>query len=222
MTMETASPTPVSSMQDIINILRTQPGWTEQLRDIILGQELLALPAQFRAFEHRTEAAISELRTGQTELMQSQARLQNEVALLRGQSYEARAASRLPSLVRPQTGLSRVRVIKSIQSHESEALADALDDAYEQGQAEWEAIEDIRCADIIASARHGANRWGYVVAEVSITINAHDIQRASRRAQALQQATGKPATAVTIGTAIQDHDRARAAEAGVIVLIMNS
>ena len=59
-------------MDNIVRILEEQPVWADRMRGIILGKELLALPARFYAFEKRTNLAIAELRQGQEVLRQGQ------------------------------------------------------------------------------------------------------------------------------------------------------
>lgn len=224
-------PTLVNSMEDIIRILEEQPVWADRMRSIILGKELLALPSQFLAFMKRTDQSIEtlmqgqdelrqshdELRQGQDELRREQAKLQADVANLKGTDYEARAATHLAALMPAAAGLTRIRVIKSIKTPESENLADTL----ESGAATREEISDIRLSDIIASARHtAAAEWGYVIGEVSVTLDAHDIDRAARRAAAMQRATSALATPVVIGTAIPGELQAQAEAAGVTVIIL--
>lgn len=207
-------PTVVSSMEDIIRILEEQPVWADRMRGIILGKELLKLPAQFHAFEENTNLAIEELKQGQK-------RLEADVANLKGTDYEARAATHLAAIMPAAAGLSRIRVIKSIKTPESEHLADNLDSALESGAAAPEEVRDIRLSDIIASARHSAaGEWGYAICEVSVTLDAHDIDRAARRAAAMQRVTSAPATPVVIGTAISGELQAQAHNVGVIVIIL--
>ena len=228
-------PTLVNSMEDIIRILEEQPAWADRMRSIILGKELLKLPPQFLAFMKKTDQAIETLMQGQDELRQGQieirqeqvelrreqAKLQADVANLKGTDYEARAATHLAALMPAAAGLTRIRVIKSIKTPESENLADTLDSALESGAATREEIRDIRLSDIIASARHtAAGQWGYVIGEASVTLADHDIDRAARRAAALQRATSAPATPVVIGTAIPGELQAQAAAAGVTVIIL--
>ena len=47
MTTAEFPPTLVSSMEDIVRILQRQPEWAERMRNIIMGQELMNLPARF-------------------------------------------------------------------------------------------------------------------------------------------------------------------------------
>ena len=79
--------------------------------------------------------------------------LLNDLALLNESNYEYRAATHLAALMPAAAGLTRIRVIKSIKTPESENLADTLDSALESGAATQEEIRDIRLSNIIASAR---------------------------------------------------------------------
>ena len=67
--------TTINSQEDFLRALRENPEWKEAVRALILGEELLQLPARFNAFadeqrqvKKRVESDISELKTGVQEL----------------------------------------------------------------------------------------------------------------------------------------------------------
>ena len=79
--------TTINSQEDFLRALRENPEWKEAVRALILGEELLQLPARFNAFADeqrqvnkrvetrldRMESDISELKTGVGELQAGQA-----------------------------------------------------------------------------------------------------------------------------------------------------
>ena len=74
--------TTINSQEDFLRALRDNPEWKEAVRALILGEELLQLPARFDAFveeqrqvNKRVESDISELKAGQSRLEAGQEEL---------------------------------------------------------------------------------------------------------------------------------------------------
>ncbi len=75
--------TTINSQEDLLRALRENPEWKEAVRALILGEELLQLPARFNAFvdeqrqaNKRIESDISDLKTDVKELKAGQAQLE--------------------------------------------------------------------------------------------------------------------------------------------------
>ncbi len=84
----------IETIQDLIRILRDQPEWKEELRRLILTEELLALPAAFERFREdefrplaqrvdRIEGDVQVLKQDVAELKQDVAILKQDVAVLK-------------------------------------------------------------------------------------------------------------------------------------------
>ncbi len=52
----------VRDFQDLLELLRQHPEWRQQLWALLAGEELLRLPAEFRAFREETERRFAEIR----------------------------------------------------------------------------------------------------------------------------------------------------------------
>ena len=100
--------TTINSQEDFLRALRENPEWKEAVRALILGEELLQLPARFNAFVDeqrqvnkrvetrldRIEGDISELKDGQTELRTGQAELRAGQEELRAGQAQLQAGQR--------------------------------------------------------------------------------------------------------------------------------
>ena len=89
--------TSFNSQEDFLRALKENPQWKEAVRAIILGEELLQLPVQFRAFVgqvssfiDQTEAFITEQRQFNAEQRQTNERMEEFVAEQRQLNAEQR------------------------------------------------------------------------------------------------------------------------------------
>ena len=214
-------PFAVEDFQDLIRLLDAHPDWRRDLRRIVLTDDILALPEAVRglvaaqertearlqalaAAQERTEARLAALGEQVTALAAAQerteARLQALIAAqertearldrvevrlgrLEGSDLARRFADRAPAYLGSQ-GYKRVRVVPTAD------WADLIDDAVDQGQVTAAERNDLLRADSIIRARdHEDEVW--LVAEVSVTVDAHDVTRARRRAAVLARLRGR-------------------------------
>ena len=84
--------TTINSQEDLLRALRENPEWKETVRALILGEELLQLPARFNAFadeqrqvNKRVESDISDLKT-------SQARMESDISDLKTSVQDLQAS----------------------------------------------------------------------------------------------------------------------------------
>ena len=126
--------------------------------------------------------------------------LQGQVGNLQGSEYERRAEISLPVIL-SRTGPGFRRVVKS----DKESLIELFDAAVEDGRITEDESRDALVANMIVEAeRRDTHERVYVVAEASITVDAHDVERAAKRAHAISMATGVPAIPVVIGRTIPE------------------
>ncbi len=124
--------------------------------------------------------------------------LENQVGDLQGSEYERRAETNLQAIL-SRTGPGFRRVVKS----DKESLIELFDAAVEDGRITEDNCRDALVANMIVEAeRRDTHERVYVVAEASITVDAHDVERAAKRAHAISMATGVPAIPVVIGRTI--------------------
>jgi exonuclease VII small subunit len=221
----------IRTAQDIIELLRREPSFREEVRRYVLSEELLALPVRFASLEERmermesrmdrleealvrladaqarTEARVEELARAQARTEAELARLSRQVASLTGAVGDLRGW-RLEERVR-QRPFSYLRSLllepKVLSEEEVARLASALEPVL---------LDQLLDADIIAMGQQDG-RTVYLVAEVSTTVRVYDVERAHRAAQALYSAVKEPVLAVAIGDAARPSALERAARLGV-------
>ena len=183
--------------------------------------------AELKTGQARLESDVSELKTGQarlesdvSELKTSQARLESDVVELktgqarlegqfnqfRGENYEARVQSQAMSYAVIQMGFSNPYVSRPVNAGNAPQFNSALLRAISNGSITRDQAMDLCNADLIISGDD--NR--HLVAEISITVSAADIERAVRRAGIMRTATDGVCTPAIIA---QNVPAPRSAEA---------
>ena len=193
--------TPVNTFQDILDALEQNPALRDQLRNYILTEELLQLPAQFVLLR----ADVDELKSGQARLEEGQAclqagqvrlearmdRLEGRFGNVEGHQYEQRAASRilvratLLNIETPQIALAQAGQVR-------QDFHDAMAVAVRAGLISQDEYYDLADTDLIV---RGGNRR-HAVVEISLGPDEDDISRAIRRSEILQRSTGEHVTPV--------------------------
>ena len=150
----------------------------------------------------------------------TQNRMQGQLNNLTGTDYERKVVKRAPRAARRYLGLRSVGVVYGIDVSGSIDLQALLEQATESRAITDEQADEVERADLILRGERTGNEAVFAVAEVSITIDDSDIDRARNRANILANASGLPALSVVIGTSISDANRERANYSGVTVIIM--
>jgi len=181
----------VNDLRDLTQLLAIRPEWRAEMRRLVLTDELLALPdlvSELAVAQQRTEQQIADLVAAQQRTEQQianfavgQQNMHTELAALKGQGLEQRYIQRAPEYF--SNFLRRIRVVwPSTLDHTFEDLLEKYltpDD-----------LKDVLRADVIvkAIARQLASQPEvFLVIEVSIVIDSHDIERAQRRAALLRR-----------------------------------
>ena len=181
--------TPINTLGDILNALERDPALREALRRHILTDELLQMPVRLE----RIEADGSTLKNNLTTLTTTVNRIGGDVSMLKGSDYESHVARLANRFLRRQLGVAAT--VFSPQRNQA-ALATLLDDAETQGNINADETDELDKADLILTADGPTD---YILAEISITIQQHDIDRAAHRAALLAKATGQSVTPFAIG-----------------------
>jgi regulator of replication initiation timing len=156
----------IRTFEDILRALRSHPRWPEELRRLILTDELLILPQKFDEFVQkefrplkqkveRIEGEVGGLKQDVAELKSDVAQLKTEaaqlkieveqlkidVADLKGDNFERKVREKAPAYFG--------RLIKESRVISPEALADLLDEATEQHRITDEERDDTLLTDIV-------------------------------------------------------------------------
>ena len=113
--------------------------------------------------------------------------------MLKGSDYESHVARLANRFLRRRLGIAAN--LFSSQRNQA-ALATLLDDAETQGNINDAETDELDKTDLILTTDGTAD---YILAEISITIQQHDVNRAAHRAALLAKATGQSVTPFAIG-----------------------
>ena len=214
--------TSIPTTADLLRLLREDPDFRDEVRRLVLSQELLELPERFARFEAYVERQFAEVRGDIAEMRGDIARNTSDIGALRGAEYERRIgrifASYASMAFRQRSGraLRRNRLLSSGVSEVNSAFLDLIADALDAGLISEEDWRDLQQVDAVMSGQHEGSTV-YFVGEFSITVNNNDIDRAIARAATLGRATGSEAWPMVIGDNIPEPQRARAEAEGVAV-----
>jgi len=218
--------------RDLVQLLRQHPEWQEELRALLLTQELLTLPALVRELaatvnqlaeqmvrltdrvDHLTERLdrltdrVDQLVEQVAQLTAVQKELVDQVGDLRGWRLEER--------YRTHPAAYFGRLLRRVRLADMSELADAL-----REQLAEDELGEVLLADVILSGRllgpaEPAEIW--VVVEVSATVDRRDVERAQQRAALLRRARYS-AVAVAGGIGVTAGARQAAGGMGVALLL---
>ena len=170
---------------------------------------------QLEARQTRLEDGQARLEASQAQLETRQARLEGNMNRLIGSDYERKAARRAGRLIKRYLGMEDMRVIYAVTIPDNNQLPEILDHAVSAGHLDVSEADELEDADIVM---RGPSE--YAVAEVSVTLDENDVQRARERAGLLAKATTEPVRAVVIGAHALDSASQLAVANNVAVMIL--
>ena len=219
--------TSIATTADFLRLLREDPDFRDEVRRLLLSQDLIELPERFARFEAYVEQRfneiardISEIRGDISEIRGDVSRNTSSISRLRGAEYERRVGRIFASYAsmdfrqRSGRGLRRNRLLSSGGSDANSAFLDLIADALDASLISDDEWADLQQADAVVSGQHEGNTV-YFVGEFSITVNHHDIDRAIARAAILSKATGCDAWPMVVGDSIPEPQLTRIEAEGV-------
>ncbi len=193
--------TSISTTADLLRLLREDPDFRDEVRRLVLSQELLDLPERFARFEGYVERRFTSI--------------DSDLAGLKGAEYERRVgksfASYASTAFRQRYGrrLRRNRLLYSNILGRDAGFDELISDAVDDGLITDDEKADLEQADAVMSGQDGGDTV-YYVGEISLTVNNRDIDRAIARATILNKVTGREAWPMVIGDTISAPQRVRA------------
>ncbi len=263
--------TNINNIEDFERILQERPEWRQRIRHLLLGEEILSLPAKvaelteavaeltttvklltarvgaietkldqhiadtaenfrqvredisanqadtaenFRQVREDISAMQTDIGTLQTDtstLKSDTSTLKSDMASLKGAELERTACRRIHGLAYRTWGITDSRLLQGATVEPHFQFRRRIIEAERNGTISEAQSIGIDAADIILSGVI-EDIEVMLAAEVSITVNQHDIDRAKERAASLQAASGMTCYAAVLGENIsgQDHEYADA------------
>ena len=223
----------INTIEDLTRILRERPEWRDEMRKLVLTDELLTLPQRFSEYAASTDRRLDELTQIVQQLAQSLqeltqrfeqyaeitnrrvSNLEGRVGNLEGSHYESKVVRLLPTRIRLEkvANLNNPQVVYPINGN-APALDSLIQRAINNGVISHDQMIELTDADAIIAADD--NR--YAVVESSITLAERDINRAIGRAALMSIITGSETVPVVASDNIADAERAFAEERGVSII----
>ena len=219
MTATTPPDVPVRSLRDILTALERHPEWRSALRQQLLGEELLELPALFAKFAGETTRRLDLLTEELAAFKASTTRrldglaadvgtLKSDVGTLKNDMGDVKTAiTKLTNDVGTLKGAhaeanarARIALIADDLDLEHRRIVPTLELKHmaRDGGADLQndAIKSFLSSDIIAETTDGEGETTYLAVETSFTGDLHDADRARNHAGLVQRLTGKRCHAV--------------------------
>ena len=137
-----------------------------------------------------------------------------------GASYLLKVTKHARGITRQHLCMRGIGLLQAITIiDEVPTIPDLLYEAHASGLITYEQLEDVDDADLILFGKTIEGPDSYVLAEVSLTINDHDIGQAHRRAAVLTADSGVQTKAAVIGAQISDANWDLAKNSNVAVII---
>ena len=180
----------ISTQQDLLRLLRDDPEFKEEIRRIILTEELLNLSPRLDRIEgtllHLTNT-VGELTNTVGELANTVGELTDMVGGVKGDTIELKLEKNIVPILSTRLELRRGSLVKggapTAASHEFE---DAIYDAYEEGKVTQRERSRVNDTDaIVRAVSRISKRLVYVAVEASYAIDDEDVRRAHRTAEIL-------------------------------------
>ncbi len=232
--------TTINTIQDLLELLRSQPGWAEELRAILLARELLELPATVAALAeavaeltrivedmNRRLTAVEQdvavlkedvkvLKEDVKGLKGDVSSLKGDVGRLKGGEYERNMAPKAVARTIAQLGFRGTRVVMSQMTVADPDFSSDIENALTAGSVDGEGIRSIFDTDLIIRSRDGR----YALFEVSVTADAEDITRARARADILVRSFKTEVIPAVITANLPEPLEQSARDAGVTIFII--
>jgi len=226
----------IESFEELLRQLRARPEWREQLRVVVLSEQLLALPgivSELAAAQLRTETELGQLIERVDALAERMDALTERVdALVDAQDRtEARMAGLVEQLSLLGGRLDRAigylveqqyrgkahayfqTIARRIHVLTADELEDLLERAMKSGAIDEYQAREIRWADAVIRARRDEQAV-FLVVEASVVVDAEDVRRAALRADLVSH-LGAPAVGVAAGDKILGEAFIAARDGGV-------
>lgn len=117
-------------------------------------------------------------------------------------NYERQAVRLVTLRLMRRLGISQVEILRAIMVQDKPDVTDLLYQVTAEGVVSDDEADDLEFTDVILRGQTPEGATVHVVAEVSLTIQEADINRAVRRAAVLERATGGTTHAVVIGESV--------------------
>ncbi len=176
----------IETFEDLLRVLRERAEWREQLRALILTEELLALPEKFERFRQEEflplKEKIDSMGRDEGVLKEDVAMLKRDIGDLKGDNFERK--------VKEKVNAYFGKFIKKPKVLSTNEWGSILDDALNSRIIIKEERKDALNSDLILTGllRDYSEKNVVAVSEISMKVDKKDVERASHRAKVFEKA----------------------------------
>ena len=224
------TPTPIETFEDILAAMENNPRLQTAMRQHILDQEFLQLPAIVRELQQavaqltqlvhdyivatdarleRIEGHLDKIEGDVAEIKGQLTTMSGQIANLVRSDYESKAIQGSKRLIRRNLAMAKTTVIHAGRWNSQPFEENMLRPAMTSGRINRHQADQLEDADCIIRCEDQDGNIVHALAEFSITVRDTDRRRAAERAEILAAATGTRTVAFVVG---QEQERP---EAGV-------
>ena len=231
------TPTPIETFEDILAAMENNPRLQAAMRQHILDQEFLQLPAIVRELQQavaqltqlvhdyiaatdarlgqievhldKIEGDVAEIKGQQTTMSDQLTTMSGQIANLVRSDYESKAIQGSKRLIRRNLALVEATAIHAGRWNSQPFEENMLLPAMAEGRINREQADQLEDADCIIRCEDQDGNILHALAEFSITVRDTDRRRAAERAEILAAASGTRTVPFVVG---QEQERP---EAGV-------
>ncbi|GAB6184206.1 hypothetical protein [Thermodesulfovibrio hydrogeniphilus] len=234
----------IETFEDLLKALKEREDWLEQLRALILTEELLSLPKKFDEFVKKDfkelkdkvgnletrmdnletrmdnlETRMDNLETRMDNLETRMDNLEKRVAKLEIDVAELKAEN-FERKVREKAPAYFGKLIRKCKVIGFEELAEILEKAVDEGKITEEEKDDVLNIDVVVTGflKEDRQQKVAIAAEVSVKVDKEDVERASKRKIVLEKAMEIPVLSVSIGREFSKSVKALAEKLNVILV----
>jgi hypothetical protein len=208
----------ISNFADLMQALMENPEWLEELRRMILAQELLELPKKFENFRHRVEERFDTLEKEVQEVKKKadaiERKLDKDVWPLKGMWLEMKVKDNILSFFS--------EYLLDAKAIDQEKINKYLSLAMKKGIiSKEERVDVLRLDLIIEGTLLNTGEPVLVAVEVSYTIDDFDVQRAINRAKILKKVMDKRVLPAVVGYKITKKAQNLMEKEGVLKVVFS-
>ncbi len=236
----------ISNTADLLRLLREDPDFRDEVRRLLLTQELIELPERFARFVTYAEQQFAEIRGdiiridgniaeirgdiiridgNITRIDSNITEIRGDLGRLNGAEYERQVSRSFASYASMafrglyNRRLRRNRLLHSKAQGIGREFEELLSNAVDNGSINESEAIDLELADAVMRGEDSEVPV-YYVGEISISVNNDDIERAVVRADILNKVTGSTTWPMVIGETIPEPQRARAGSEQVAFILV--
>ena len=203
--------TTINDIADLVRVLQENPEWLITLRGVIISDDLATVPASLKEINRRLDNLQTELTT-----------VGGRVSNLTGRDYAGFAARYAPRHMDLPGEIASITLVYQEGRHNDLWLPELANSGVLLGNITRDEANELNTLDLVFEVSHQNGDTTLLAAEVSITVDHHDVERAARRSAILSRIQPLAVTPVTIGAAIDQDARELCAVEGVTHVVLET